>query len=198
MKRYLLSLAILVVGLFWVGVGAPVWGGDSLLQPSQPTPKAGPDPYDPVLVPYDAGRDAEVTKILGETKAISTMLSGRELGRDYWIRVSYVYEHREDPRNSGEKPLAMVDIFFDPPVSFSGDVPTHSDPCSGRYGTDERLEPNDPCLTAAKEYWNEHQTFSDVQWITAETDLRRGAVVEIFQNATPTYELPDIKGRYTQ
>jgi len=195
MKRYILSLAILVVGLFWVGVGAPVWGGQSLLQPSQPGP-AAPDPYDAVLFPYSPERDAKVTEILGETEAINAMLAGRELGRDYWMRVSYGYGEYLDARESGENATAMVDIYFDPPVSYSGVVPARSDPCAGRDPADD-----DPCLTAHREYLGEtgYATFSDVQWITAATDLRRGAVVEIsYWGPVSKWSLDAIKGRYAQ
>ena len=197
MKRYLLSLAILVVGLFWVSVGAPVWGGQSLLEPAQPGPEATPDPEDPSLFPYSPERDAKVTEILSKTEVVNAMLTGRELGRDYWMRVSYVYDYKE-AANSGEKPIAMVDIYFDPPLSFGGEVPVYSDPCSGHYGDDERLEPDDPCMTAPKEYSTEYRSFTDAQAITAQIDLRRGDVVEVFQSPAAKEEIEDIKGRYAQ
>jgi hypothetical protein len=197
MKRYVVSLAILIVGLFWVSVGAPVWGGQSLLEPSRPTPQATPDPYDPTLFPYSPERDARVTEILSKTEAVNGMLAGRELGRDYWIRVSYVYDYKE-ARNSGEKPIAMVDIYFDPPLSFSGEVPVYSDPCSGHYGEDERLEPDDPCMAAPKEYGSAHQSFTDAQVITTEVDLRRGEVVQVFQSPTSASSMEYIKGRYAR
>jgi len=174
MKRYLLSLAILVIGLFWVGVGAPVWGGESLLEPSEPKPEA-PDLYDAMLFPYDAERDAGVMKILNQNKAVSTMLAGRELGRDVWIRMSYVY-HSGDTERSGPYPVVMADIYFDPPVSYSGEVP----------------DPQNPGTTKD---W----TFTDVQVVTARTDLEKGKVTEVFYVGPPgDWSLNAIKGKYTE
>ena len=174
MKRYLLSLAILVVGLFWVGVGAPVWGGESPLAPPQPKPEA-PDLSDAMLSPYDAERDAGVMKILNQNKAVASMLAGRELGRDYWIRMSYVYEDASAD-NSGPYPIDMVDIYFDPPVSYAGEVP----------------DPQNPGKTKD---W----TFTDVQLVTARTDLEKGVVTEVFYVGPPgDWGLGEIKGRYAE
>ena len=193
MKRYLLSLAILVVGLFWVGVGAPVWGGQSLLEPSQPKPEA-PDLYDPWLLPYDAERDAGVMKILGQNEAVATMLAGRELGRDVWIRMSYVYEH-SSPHNSGPYPIVMADIYFDPPVSYSGEVPFTLDPCP----SDREVAEDDPCQAAHREFSGEteYRTFTDVQQITAKVYLKQGAAVDVFYFGPPgEWALGEIKGKY--
>ena len=189
MKRYLLSLAILVVGLFWIGVGAPVWGGESLLEPSEPKPKAV-DLYDPISFPYDAERDAGVMKILGQNKTVSAMLAGRELGRDYWIQVSGDYPGRDG------KGTAMVDIYFDPPVSYAGEVPARSDPCVGIVDPPD----DDPCYSEPREYLTKYKTFSDVQVITAVTDLKRGAVVDILDFGYPPmkWQWDHLKERYAQ
>jgi hypothetical protein len=194
MKRYLLSLAILVVGLFWVGVGAPVWGGESLLEPSQPKPEA-PDIYDPEFFPYDAERDAGVMKMLGQNKAVAAMTAGRELGRDLWIQMSYVYEDsRAD--NSGPYPIDMADIYFDPPVSYSGEVPVTSKRCAGIIDPAE----DDPCQTARREFSGktEHRTFSDVQQITAVVYLDQGVVADVLYTGPSEWSLAEIKARYAK
>lgn len=142
-------------------------------------------------------RDVKVKEILSGTEAIKAMLAGREEGRDYWIRISYVYEYME-AANTGDKPIAMVHIYFDPPVSYTGDVPLMSDPCSGRRGPDERLDPDDPCMSQPKEYGSSYRSFTDAQGIVAQVDLPRGEVVEVFQAPVAVEEMEDIKRRYGQ
>lgn len=125
-------------------------------------------------------RVAELTRILCGDATVKAVVAGRELGRDYWIGISYVYEHADVP-NSGEKPIAMVHFFFDPPVSYRGEVAAIvADPCRG-HGVEGRLDPNDPCVDEPKEYGSEYREFVDAQQVTAEVDFRRGEVVEVFQ-----------------
>ncbi|MGQ9571815.1 MAG: hypothetical protein ACUVV3_01285 [Dehalococcoidia bacterium] len=195
MKRYALSLAILALGLFWVSVGAPVWGGQSLLEPSEPPPAATPDDDDPAEL---AEKDAEVRDILSGDETIKALLAGRTEGRDYWIRISYVYEYME-AANTGEKPIAMVNIYFDPPLSYAGEVPViASDPCKGRRGADERLDPDDPCMREPKEYSSDYRTFTDAQGIVARVELPRRQVVDVFQVPVHPTEMADIQRSYGQ
>jgi hypothetical protein len=138
-----------------------------------------------------------VKQLLSQDDVVKAILAGREEGRDYWIRIDYVYEYRE-ARNTGEKPIAMVNIYFDPPVSFAGDVPTKSDPCKGHRKGDERLAPDDPCMKETPKYSKIHREFTGAQAIVAQVDLRREEVVDIFQGAPVPSEIEDAKGRYTE
>jgi hypothetical protein len=192
-KRYALSLAILVVGLFWVSVGAPVWGGQSLLERSKPV-----QPSSPTATPDSREKDAKVMAIVLQNKTIEGMLAGRVEGRDYWIRIGYTFEHAESV-STEENPIAMVHFYFDPPVSYAGEFPVIvSDPCSGHYGEDERLDPDDPCMKEPKEYGSALGALVDAQGIVAQVDLRRGELVEVFQPPVAVEEMQDIRRRYGQ
>jgi len=137
-------------------------------------------------------------EIVLQEKAIEGMLADREEGRDYWIRIGYVYEHRE-AANTGEKPIAMVHMYFDPPISYEGEFPVIlSDPCSGRRGADERLDPDDPCMNEPKEYGRVHGGPVDAQSIVLTVDLRRGEVVGVFQAPVTVEEIEDTQRRYGQ
>ena len=165
------------------------------VEPTEPSPVVTPVPPDPAEL---AEKDAKVMAIVHQDKAIKAMLAGREEGRDYWIQIGYVYEHRE-AANTGEKPIAMVHFFFDPPISSEGDFPVIvSDPCSGRRGPDERLDPDDPCMNEPKEYGRVHGGPVDAQHVTAQVDLRRGEVVEVFQSPVAPATIEDIKESYGQ
>jgi len=193
MKRYALPLVILAVGLFWVSVGAWLWGGQSLLESSKPAPEPSP-----TATPDSTEKDAQVREIVFGHEAMKAMLAGREEGRDYWIIISYVYEYRE-AANTGEKPIAMVDFFFDPPLSGAGEIPVIVfDPCSGHYGEDERLDPADPCMNEPKEYGTKYREFTDVQQVVATVDLRRGELVDVWPVPFPIAQttIDDIKRSY--
>ena len=188
MKRYAISLAILILGVFWIGVGAPVWGGVKLLEESEPAPRTAASPTE------SPEKDAQVREILSQNDAIKGILAGREQGRDYWTKIDYVYPYAE-PKSTGEKPIAMVNMFFDPPVSWAGEVPTKSNPCQGHY-QDDWLDPNDPCRNEPPQYGTGHAQFSATQGITAEVDLRRGQVVEVFEVGGSPLEIRDAQRGY--
>jgi len=193
MKRYALSLAILAVGLFWISVGAPVWGGQSLLEHSTPAPKPSP-----TATPDSSEEDAEVMAIVLEDKAMEGMLTGRQEGRDYWVIISHTDEYRDAP-DTGEKPIAMVDIFFDPPISYEGEFPVIlSDPCSGHYGEDESLDPGDPCMDEPSEYGSKYLDLTGAEHIVAKVDLRRQELVDVFPLSIPVSQrtIDDVKSRY--
>ena len=141
--------------------------------------------------------DARVKEILFEDGAIKAMLAGREEGRDYWIRISYVYEHR-GIGNYGEKPIAMVDIYFDPPLSYAGELPAiMSDPCAG-HGVEGWLDPDDPCVDEPKEYGSAYRSFTDARCVTAQVNLPGGEVVTVFQSPVSQDDMEDIQRRYGQ
>ena len=142
-------------------------------------------------------RVAELTSILCGDPTVKAILAGRKLGSDYWIGISYVYEHA-DVGNKGEEPFAMVDFFFDPPVSYAGEVAAIvADPCRG-HGVEGRLDPNDPCVDEPKEYGSEYREFIDAQHVTAEIDFRRGEVVEVFQSPVAWETIDYFRMQYEQ
>ena len=178
MKRYALSLAILILGLFWVSVDAPIWGGQSLLKPAEPTPVATP-----TTNPAEwAEKKVKVREILFANEAIKAMTAGRVEGQDYWMDLSDV--NRENSTHGDEG--AIVDMVFAKPVSYAGEVPEASDPCAGHYGEDERVPEGDPCLKQAREYSTVYRAFTDVSHISGRVDTRRGEVVDLFA----MYETP--------
>jgi hypothetical protein len=142
-------------------------------------------------------QDAAVREILFENEVIKAMVAGREEGRDYWIRISYVYEHR-GIGNYGEKPIAMVDIYFDPPLSYAGELPAiMSDPCAG-HGVEGWLDPDDPCVDEPKEYGSAYRSFADARCVTAQVNLPGGEVVTVFQSPVSQDDMEDIQTRYGQ
>ena len=147
--------------------------------------------------PASPERIAELTRILCGDDAVKAILAGRELGRDLWVRISYVYEHME-ALNTGEKPIAMVNLYFDPPVSYTGEVPEIiSDPCWGRRGADERLDSDDPCMDAPREYGRQHRVFAGETGVVAEVDFRRDEVVSLFSAiGVAPEEMADIRGQF--
>jgi hypothetical protein len=189
MKRYLLSLTILTVGIAWIVVGAPAWGGQSLLQPAKPTPTVSAQPT------ASPDQDTAVKGVVEANDAIKTILTGHKEGSDYWVRIDYVDRWKTSKKDSN--PVAMVNIYFDPPVSFSVDVPAESDPCSGHYGDDGYLtNPDDSCTSQTSVVSVVHRDFLNAQVIVVEVDLRSHAVVEAFQEGYSTDELKDVQGRY--
>jgi hypothetical protein len=140
-------------------------------------------------------QDAAVREILFENDAINAMLAGRELGGNYWMQISYVYEYL-GVRNYGEKPIAMVNLYFDPPLSYAGEVPAIvEDPCSG-HGVEGYLDPDDPCIDQPKEYGTRYLTFTDQIGIVAQVDFRRGEVVDIFAVPVTPDEMEHVRGQY--
>jgi len=147
--------------------------------------------------PASPERIAELARALCGEDAVKALVAGRAAGRDLWIRVSYVYEYRE-ANNSGEFPIAMVNFYFDPPVSYIGEVPVETDPCTGHYGDDERLDPDDPCMDAPHEYGRRQDEFAGATGVVAQVDFRRGGVVELFAppfDVNPE-DMADIRGYY--
>jgi hypothetical protein len=158
--------------------------------PPPPFPSSTPAPTE------SSERDPIVRSILTQNEVVQAMLTGRQEGRDYWLRIDYVDRYREAP-TEGDKPIAMINIYFDPPISYSGEVPTESDPCRGHYNDDD-LDPNDPCMKQTPEYGTAHREFIEAACVTAQVELRRMEVVELFQSSVTPDEMQDIKARYGQ
>ena len=128
-------------------------------------------------------RDALAKEIAFGAEAIQAVVAGREEGRDYWIIVSHIYGHGGVP-HVGETPLAMVDFYFEVPVSYTGEVPTIVfDPCDSQLDDSGNLiDPDDPCQDEPREYGTRHLEFTNEYHVTAEVDFRRGEVVDLFGN----------------
>ena len=184
-RRVAVILGIAAVAAAAATVGCLANGAsDSTVEPIEPTT-------------FPPATDARVKEILFEDGAIKAMVAGREEGRDYWIRISYVYEHR-GIGNYGEKPIAMVDIYFDPPLSYAGELPAiMSDPCAG-HGVEGWLDPDDPCVDEPKEYGSAYRSFTDARCVTAQVNLPGGEVVTVFQSPVSQDDMEDIQRRYGQ
>lgn len=128
--------------------------------------------YPPSPAPSD--RDAKVRQIFFADDAIKAMVAGRELGRDYWI-VDVAHFTRPF-HGSWESMVVMV---FAEPVSYSGELPTASNPCEGHYGEDEQLDEDDPCLNEPRQYGTKPAVFSIEDEAYARVDITRGEVVEV-------------------
>jgi hypothetical protein len=206
MSKSLVSLAITLAA----GVAILAVACGSGKEPDSATPRDAGRVVDPECLatigsefpaqhpePASPERIAELARILCGEDAVKALVAGRAAGRDLWIRVSYVYEYRE-ANNSGELPIAMVNFYFDPPVSYSGEAPFDADPCTGHYGGDERLDPNDPCMNAPHEYGREHKEIMDAMGVVAQVDFRLGEVVELFAQPfdVDPGDMADVRGRY--
>jgi hypothetical protein len=204
MPRFLASLAVVAALAIAVLAAACASQGD----PNDATPVDTEHVIDPECLitigtefpaqhpdPASPERISELTRILCGEQAVQALMAGRDVGRDLWVRISYVYEYRE-ANNSGEFPIAMVNFYFDPPVSYSGEAPFQTDPCSGHYGDDERLDPGDPCMDAPREYGRRQQEFADETGVVAEVDFRRGEVVELFAVPVAPEEMADIRSQF--
>ena len=136
--------------------------------------------------PPPAEVEAEVKEILFDNEVIKAMVADRQLGRDYWISMSYL----RNPEHGVQG--AMVMLVLAEPTSYEGEVPTASDPCDGHYGGDEEVPPSDPCLDQPREYGTTHVAYAGVNTIHTQVDLGRGEVVKIGAATTPPDELAEM------
>jgi hypothetical protein len=159
-----------VIGLLALAVSAAVWGITNL---------GASDPrttYNPTPSPEKV---AEIRDILFADEAVKGILAGRNEGRDYWMRIDTIFEHA-DVKNTGEPPIAAVQMYFEPPVSWEGEAPTWSDPCSGHYDDDGWLvDKNDPCVNEPREYQTRQYGLTNANNVHAFVDLRVGRVMYV-------------------
>ena len=138
-------------------------------------------------------RDALAKEIAFGSEAVRALIAGRQEGRDYWIVISHVYHHGRGTQDVGERPLAMLDFYFEVPVSYAGEVPTIIfDPCDSRLDDSGNLiDPNDPCIDEPDEYGTRHLEFANVQHVTVEVNFPLGEVVELFHHETVSQDAMD-------
>lgn len=197
MKRYLLSLVVLFVGLGWLAVGAPVWGGGSLLQPSTEVDVENPgcnpddeecwkkveeainapDPEHPLVSPEQEKKAREI--ILADP-VVQHLLSGREEGRDYFLR----FDHPAlgEDRSAAKQGFVLVGatLYVDPPVDYSGPLPQMTRPCEG-HGYEGYVEDDDPCLDVAVEYLTEDVSWKQTYAIVPTVHLGLGKVIDLYR-----------------
>lgn len=159
-----------VIGLLALAVSAAAWGITNL----------GASDTHPGTVPTPSPEKiAQIRQILFQDEAVKGILAGRHEGRDYWMRIDPMYE-RENVEKKGEPNIAAVYIWFDPAVTWEGEVPTRSDPCKGHYDDDGYLvDKNDPCIYGPREYGTSYEKFDSTHGISPFIDLRLGRVYAI-------------------
>lgn len=176
-----------IVGLLALAVSAAAWGITNLGASDSRTT------YNPTPSPE---KIAQIREILFENEAVKGILAGRHEGRDYWMRIDPMYE-RENVEKKGEPNIAQVLMWFDPPVSWEGEVPTRSDPCKGHYDDEGWLvDKNDSCIYEPREYGSSHAKFDSTHGITAAIDLRRGQVHAVVSMGGLPFEIRGAKKLY--
>jgi hypothetical protein len=165
-----------IIGLLALAVSAAVWGISNLPASTPPTvPGSSFTPY-PTESPEKV---AQIRDILFANEAVKGILAGRNEGRDYWMRIDMIFEHA-DVENTGEPPIAAVQMYFEPPVSWEGEVPTWSDPCKGHYDDDGwLLDKNDPCLNEPRQYGTRQYQLNNANTVHTFVDLRVEQVVRL-------------------
>ena len=169
------SALVALCGLLALAVSATVWGITNL-GASSPSGIPTPSP----------DKIAQIRDILFQDEAVKGILAGRNEGRDYWIRVDMMYE-RENVERKGDPNIAQVLMWFDPPVSWEGEIPTISDPCDSYKDEEGYLaDKNHPCIREPLQYSTAHEKFEDTGGITAAIDLRLGRVtLVVSQGGSP-------------
>ncbi len=107
---------------------------------------------------------------------VQEILASRQLGVDFWLDVSPSNRarHGEDG--------GVFRIFFAAPVSFEREVPVASDPCKGRVGESEVIDPADPCLNDVREFSTAIRRFDDALVVRGRIDLLRHGVYNLEQD----------------
>lgn len=182
MLRYIVSLAILVIGLGWLAVGAPVGGTfDDVMAQISDGPAVVPagveacDISEPGCLerqpdPPPRHTDQRITDLLAREEIPRTFLADLAEGTDYWTNFTIFEPSHGDN-------VAMIELVFARPVSFEGDVPSASAPCDG-VGDEGDVPEDHPCLEAPREYSERTIAFSG-RVIHLQVDLDRGEVINV-------------------
>lgn len=157
------GLLVGVIGLLALAVSAAAWGITNLGASAPRTT------YNPTPSPE---KIAQIREILFENEAVKGILAGRHEGRDYWMRIDTIFEHAH-VENTGEPPIGAVQIYFEPPVTWEGEVPTWSDPCEGHYDDEGWLvDKNDPCRNEPRQFGTRQYRLTDANNVHIFVDLR--------------------------
>ena len=184
MKRYLLSLVILFAGLGWLAVGAPVWGGQSLLRPAEDIASklAGSAKM------MSPEQESEAKDILFRDETIKAITEGRQLGRDYWLFFQQVLGEDQSTARRGPV-IAIAMMYFDPSISYQGKAPVKSNPCESRAAEVDELPFDDPCYRQPVVYETKDVTWPSVNEVRVSVDLSDGRVVDLLDAWLPPDEL---------
>ncbi len=155
------------------GTASPTSQASASVPPQTPMPAyTACSPGDPGCAPpavrTPEALDPAVLSILGRDEFVRAIVGSSELWKDYWLNPS-----------PGAYGTTAVDIVLARPVSFSGTVPSQSQPCKG-HGNEGRIDPADPCLQVTPVDGTTYTEFHDQRWIQVFVDVRRGSVVQVF------------------
>lgn len=193
--------SILGIVLLWLLTlaGCGEGGGENVVHPIEQTIVAcaqAPDPEACVAAanatlsasrPTSPPPDPAVRELLIANDVVRQLLGDGEEREDFWLIIDAI------PAGSPHGDVGgMAVIVFGEPVSYAGLVPTRSDPCSGHYGLDERVDPDDPCLDEPREYGAREVEFTDVRVVHTQVDTGRGGVVWLFPDDTPDHIVEDM------
>lgn len=174
-------------GLVALAASVAVWGITNL---------GASDPGTSAVPTESPEKIAEIRDILFADEAVKGILAGRHEGRDYWIRTYTIFEHA-DVENTGEPPIAVSQMYFEPPVTWEGEVPDRSDPCDGHYDDDGwLLDKQDSCQNEPYQVTMRHEQFIQRNSVHVFMDLRRGEVVEILGGGAEPDEIRDAMKGY--
>jgi len=134
---------------------------------SDPTCKS---PAAPTPLPLDP----TVLSILSRDSVVRELVGAGEPWKDYWLDMLGTSNGPHGDQ------LNRVVMLFARPISFSGVVPSMSDPCSGHGGEDDRVAPDDPCIQEPRVYGTSYVEFHGIRAVHVAVDVGRAAVVEVF------------------
>lgn len=196
MKRYLLSSTVLFVGLAWLAVGAPMWGCQSQRQPNAEIDLENPDcdPEDEECRERIAEANKEASdfplaaqeqqdkarEIMLADPVVQQLISGREEGKDYWLRLDHPALGEDKSAEKQGFVLVTATLYLDPPVDYDGLIPEMTRPCEGHSDGDEGYVAEDnPCRTIAVEYLRKNVSWQDRYAFFVTANLALGTVIDI-------------------
>ena len=152
--------------------------------------------------PGSPQQDAKVREILFGNGAVNDMVAGRKrAGASGSAPIVYVYAPGE-PLTSEDKTIAMVDVYFDPVLRWSGSLPTQLERCQREHeqalsnGQTDLPAPSDPCWKAPLKYESRPRSFENAPGIYVDIDLRSGQVLQIGGLAPKPGDLENVKEKY--
>lgn len=208
MVRYLIALALLIGGVVWLVLDAPLIGRSGLLE-SQPLEYTSDPSLEPDFARYrddflhDPSKYCDLTDPLCQAAVATVAAAGRPtpptldprteeiLMQDPAIKAMVGNGERNvdywlsltpfgDPgHGDGPGMLAGAIIVFAEPVSWEGTVNTASQPCAG-HGVEGHVDPDDPCRLVEREFGTVSRTITDVRVIHAKVFIRHGLVTSIY------------------